>query len=781
MAYAPSFACSQQVNLRSLSSAQLEALRSESSSFARLLSSNCEALSKLGILRRVSSDGSENVVKIHQYLFCRRVFDRLGKAEVELPRWRHKNEVVFMVHKQGLGKTVTALVFIAALFTLGPRASPAECGPIDDIANASPGAFLNLIVAPKHMLMRWVREAQNWLSLGDKVVLVEKQDRLTQEVLDAAHVIILSADTLVGALKSFARWERNARVVTTASGGERRVGAYVCKLDASKRPIAPHPLYAWMQDHSFASVIVDEVVEKATNPKTYWHRVISDVSRRAIYKLGLAAILGKNNPSEMAGLCSALNTDDPRLHSKVAWLNHVSDTRMTTLAKSTVDAFHARYVDLVQDAEEPLPDKHDLELRFHPFVGKIENGGHSSAVLERHAELVDGAKAAVNRLMKRQETTSSSMGIIMKAVMTAEQLCFSDLLGLHGTETFRADNLFKLASKRPSQQVQLAYRVIRQRQKEGKEKIVVFAQHVAALAILRDYLAKKRDAGRLFMFTGEISSSGARQRMIDAFQAHPRRAVFLMSSSGVTGITLDSASVILTVGSLPWSPLDLEQLEARIRRIDSKHEVPVLLEDGTLGTKRAGVECIRLIPIGSPSDGKKALHEDKLLRLQAALTSDDFSNFAEEGTAVERAGWRRFASILSKLGHVSSRGVYVDALAGEEARDAYISELQAADAKVAHAAASGVPVDADLYDVPIPEDVLKMEEPTLAKDLHIPPSPYAIEGFVETPLESEASLRTIELPSVMDDESSSESESESDEERARAKRPCRSWLADLFE
>ena len=128
-----------------------------------------------------------------------------------------------------------------------------------------------------------------------------------------------------------------------------------------------------------------------------------------------------------------------------------------------------------------------------------------------------------------------------------------------------------------------------------------------------------------------------KDRKVKKFMAAPK-GVFLFSSAGGVGIDLQKGcEVLLSVGSVPWTPSDLDQAFARIYRIGQTKDVEII----QLVARRGVAEVIM------------GLHGDKR-RLAAAAIDGDFEVFA--GQDVE---WRAQATIMSQCVTLDPSGNYV--------------------------------------------------------------------------------------------------------------------------
>lgn len=204
---------------------------------------------------------------------------------------------------------------------------------------------------------------------------------------------------------------------------------------------------------------------------------------------------------------------------------------------------------------------------------------------------------------------------------------FSSVLGTRGATAFKdTPALYDEAERLPSQAMLLIERVVKDRQANGHVRIAIFAESVTQLKILRRHLEAK-GVGELFLFDGALNET-KRGEMVKDF-LNCKKGIILLSKAGGIGITLcPGCEVMLSVGSLPWNAVDVDQAFGRVHRIGQ--------------TK--SVELIQFIARRSVTAAKYKLHEDKRNRLEAAVANEDYTYFNDVNSA-----WRWTKDTLSDV------------------------------------------------------------------------------------------------------------------------------------
>ncbi len=634
-------------------------------------------LSGHGILKMSDPRGRKRILYAHQVIAAKRLVDQHGTKQ-----WSDRKASLLAIHEVGSGKTITAILTLAAVHALNPYRDETK----------------TLIIVPVSVFDVWQHTLQAWTTLGDRILAANKQAMLTDEAIAQARIILTTAEALVAAFKTYVhlanddeakkkpmmqRWTHGVAPTDTK------------RLEALKGALPPvHPIFRLLGNPGpspFALTIVDEL-HRVCNPTTQSGHVVAMFAKASVYKLGLTGTPVTSKPSQIAHLARALDAQ-PDWLQKTRYFFLAKDGADRSLCRPAVSAFHEHLVDRVDASFLDLPDRKCLLLEYDPFVGLRPNGQRDTEAIAQHNEVLSSAQRIVASAAHSapQALDNSQWGEEQRAAFAAivalGNFEFSYVLGVHGAEAFKHDRtLFARAAAEPSQTMQLIARVIQSRQCAGHERIAVFCESTTQLEILKLFLATK-PVGKLFLFDGSLT---AKQRgdVVKDFLKCPM-GVMLFSSAGSIGITLcPGCEVLLSVGSLPWNATTIDQAFGRVYSIGQNRPV----------------EIIQFAARRSVTLAKAQLHKDKRDRLGRAAADEDYSQFVDGDST-----WRQTRRILTSCVPLDQNGNYMvppDDLA----------KLRAYRQQVENCDANGLPPP------PMPPGL--PQRPKLARLVALPPVSY---------------------------------------------------------
>ena len=324
-----------------------------------------------GILVLRDEGGKRRRLYRHQVAAVNRLLTK-GGATTD---WNARNASLLAVHEMGTGKTITAILALAAIHQIAPPHASRR----------------GLIVCPLSVLRVWEDTLRSWTTLGETLLVADKQADLTTEALASASVVVTTPDVLQSAYKSV--WELDP------SSKARR------KMDRYRRiPGAPmHPLFALCATPAtFCLAVVDEL-HKCCKDSTIAGRAIRILCKAATFKLGLTGTPVTARPQQLAHLAQALNAQPAWLQSSGAFVaKRVPGARGTTgegsIDRKSFEAFHAELVDRVGPDALDLPPKRHVTIEFDPHVGfsgvgearADPNASHAHNAMLREAQTVVG-------------------------------------------------------------------------------------------------------------------------------------------------------------------------------------------------------------------------------------------------------------------------------------------------------------------------------------------------------------------------------------------------------
>ena len=618
--------------------------------FERRVSSETPAVARPGIVKLRDPHGARRRLHLHQIVAVQRLLLKDNQVA-----WAQRKSALLAVHDLGLGKTITAILAIAAV----QKACP------------DPIAAKVVVLCPLAVMSAWDDALRSWTTLGESVLVGHKQAQVTEARIEAARVILTTCaaqlelerrtrtrtphahahahaharrpDVLVAAFKTFAyrgtseEDRKKPKMQRFHHGVAPSNAARHAQLQGALPPV--HPIFALLtrQAPAVALTVVDEL-HRYCNPTTLSGHVVTMFCTDSVYTLGLTGTPVTSHPKQLAHLAKALNAQPPKLQMPAFFMD-ARDRKC--LNRRAIAEYHDLLVDRVDGSFIDLPPKRHVVLEYDPWVGRQPDGRTDAAAIEAHNEMLAAAQNLVaTNAVEARELAQGKWGERERAVFTAVVALgnyeFSAVLGARGAAAFAADqSLYDEALAQPSECLRLIARVISDRQSAGHVRVCVFSEGVTQLRILQRFL-DDRGVGALFLYNGDLSGP-ERGQMVHDF-LHCARGVLLLSSAGAIGTTLcPGCEVMLSVGSLPWNAATVDQAFGRVHR---------------MGQTRP-VEIVQLVARRGVTAAKLALHQDKRERLEKAVRDEDYSEFDDE-----RGLWRKQMQILTSCTLLDNEGNY---------------------------------------------------------------------------------------------------------------------------
>jgi len=692
----------------------------------------------------------------HQVVAAKHLMRKVASEDTP---WDERKASLLLMHEVGTGKTITAMLALAAVYKINPRRDEAK----------------TMIVVPKSVLEAWREHVRMWTTLGDArlgheddVLVALKQGDVKNGEVARARVILTTIDVLGAAFKTFMVVTKDKK---KGKNGKMRLLPFKHRI--KPKPKKPHhPLFKLLSDADaknktlaeakkpaempFALTIIDEV-HLCSNPKSMKGFLLGMFARKSVYKLGLTGTPVSSKPSQLANLATTLDVYVPG-ESNPRWLHKEDafkgkDGSEHAFNAATVSKFHDVVVDRVDKdfLFPPLPPRTVVYLEYDPFVALRPDGTIDATAIAKHNEKLaaaqdlvrrqggaapeleevaadaddddakpkaskkaDGADGADDEPDAPEAPDNAKWGDDQRAAFSAMVALgnyeFSSVLGTNGAAAFvetteAGRKLFDRAAREPSQAMVLIARVIKSRQggMAAHPRVAVFCQSTTQLKILHGYLYGE-GVGELFLFDGSLEPK-ARNDMVKDFLACPK-GVLLFSGAGGIGITLcPGCEVLLSVGSLPFNATELDQAFGRLHRI----------------RQDKSVEIIQFVARRSVTAAKLSLHDDKRDRLQLVATDEDYSRFNDGDSA-----WRWTARILDACVPLNASGNY-GALPSQR------TALRAYRATAEWNATNGQPPPA-----PPPEALELTRPPVLARVAPLPLVTYPLGLVAEETIEADS-------------------------------------------
>jgi hypothetical protein len=575
---------------------------------------------------------------------------------------------LLLAHEMGTGKTISTILGFAGVYRQMSwwRASVAKRDPTTGQIDA-PLEKKTVIMVPTGVLLKWEAEFRAWTTLGDRLLVTNKVEELTAEAIEAALVIIVTPEALTNAFKTFYYDKENPNEAPEDEGDDDGTkkkkkpkqsktwmrDRVVPKKNAEGKQVPAHPFFQMLHRYGGLAMFVIDEVHLMYNPATWKGFLACTLACRAKYRLALSGTPITNGPWQLAYLARALDFREPgsanpgemqypEFYHEGRVVNRESFEKWN---RYLVDRVDARFLQ-----DQITVQKKLTVLKYDPFVGHVKRDGTvDEEAIAEHNRRVKEIKNIVKEPGDFSKKVKLKNGDEFTATIALGHYEFNAPLGKQGagkfktkkkasskTDTWDEDKIGEAANS-PSQVMRLILRLIQSRQAAGHARVAVYCEQVAELKILYRYFEDLGSpVGEMYLYKGGQTPQ-EKERKIKRFMASPK-GVFFYSSAGGVGIDLQKGcEVLLSVGSVPWTPSDLDQAYARVYRIGQTKDV----------------EIIQLVARRGVSEVIMSLHGDKR-RLAAAAIDGDFEVFA--GQDVE---WRAQATIMSQCVTLDPSGNYV--------------------------------------------------------------------------------------------------------------------------
>lgn len=336
----------------------------------------------------------------------------------------------------------------------------------------------------------------------------------------------------------------------------------------------------------FGAIIGDEI-HRIKNPESQVTRALKSASGDTEIRLGLSGTPIADNPED---LWSILNWLVPQEYpSKVRWTDRMLDVTYDIYGNRHIAGVRALMKDEFFSALNPrirrMPK--DLVLDFLPPVV------HQTRFVEMGAK----QKKAYTQMrdLMLAELEGEDLVVTSPMVKTMRMLQFASSYGEASTtwvldeETGEQKPKTHVTLTAPSNKIDAFMSDL---EDYGDSQVVVFANSSQLIDLLSEKMTKEKINHGLI--TGKVSTL-MRQEYMNDFQSGKLKYILCTTGAGGTGITLTAADTAVFL-QRPWSMIDSQQAEARVRRIGSEiHDSITIVDYISVDTVDTVVlECIEL-------------------------------------------------------------------------------------------------------------------------------------------------------------------------------------------
>ena len=511
----------------------------------------------------------------------------------------------------GLGKTVQVAALIAALLgKTGQRSIDipafresrrAISAMISDESQAVPkklrdpfGPLPVLVLAPKSVLGNWKKELDKW-GFIESIVAIEdraqKSSMVTKAAKGLAEVIIMTPESATGLQGAFADAANDSRG------------------------------FAW------GLVVIDEAHQYLKNPKTKTYKFIASLRARA--RLSLTGTPMQNNLMEVYSLLNVTCRNvGSREDFKSFYATPIENSILRThtgfelvLGQERQKLFNERIFkrNVLQRKKADvtgldLPKK--TETVVYCTLSELQTAAYKSALQSSDFKALANAGDGTHfdssgPMWNWQHPTDQECGacpscMLMPCIIKLQKICnhleilkpigktamtytphrrelewqfMENILGQEGMASVggrnpgRLEHLINTANcgKLVLLQKMLAYF---DEDKEAKHKVILFTKSKQLLKVLCDWLQDKF-RGRYLQFSGDITQSEDRTRIVKDFNENERIYIMLLTTqAGGVGLNLTSADTVILFDP-SWNPAKDVQAQDRAYRIGQKRDVKV--------------------------------------------------------------------------------------------------------------------------------------------------------------------------------------------------------------
>lgn len=594
------------------------------------LQSGIPSLGILGILRTLDAEGERLLPFKHQRDAAREVLD--------LSLTDEKTKFSFVVcHKAGLGKTATIMIMLALSHLKRQRQQQETLriergiatGDLDELKTLVPelGQIKVVILAPTPVLEQWTEHVHTWLSLpSGRTLMTNESKKITAQSIQDCRVLITSRHIVAGLFKTCHQYvekcERNAS------------GHWISKW-MQKPGVALHPLFETAWSH----LILDEV-HLFRNCDSTWTVSCQRLAQQARFRWGLTATPVINRPTDMAGICKALNVPPDNksgtlrdYRDPMAWL---MDRCSKTINKRTSEAFRRHFMSVVDDDILNLPPIHSKIVRFEAQLDAVAAQAYNVCLHKTRSLKME--------LERNGQVSQEDLRRLAALLAENQQRLVSPELAQRGAAHFDAPE-HPIHSVTATGALLEAMATIRQLRSEGHE-LITFASHtVQPMSFCAKFLQENMSAeelGDVFRYDGKHAKSIKHRRQIrTSFFASKRAILFLSVKAGGTGVHLvprtgRGCCAMVFWGARSFSPADVYQTLKRIHRIGQKFPITVR----------------HVIAYGSVDDSINRLHDDKRGLSRAMVEGD----WATVGDGEEGGEWKKTGRIVEGCRELQATG-----------------------------------------------------------------------------------------------------------------------------
>lgn len=460
--------------------------------------------------------------------------------------------------------------------------------------------FPCLIVCPNTTKFNWQREIDQWWPGRTSVVVrgTSAQRRKQLKENPTPDFIIMNYESVKSHTRLAPYGSIAIRRCTECGGEDSKVSPARCQMHIRE-----------LNEISFRSVIADEA-HRLKDPTTATSRAVKYAAQEAEYRYALTGTPIANN---VLDLWSILNFVDPvEWPAKTRWIDRMVDLVYNVFGGVVVSGVKAgrekEFRDTIDHRMRRMSK--DVVLPFlPPLLTERRDVPMTTKQEKAYRQMVDHMMARIDDddLLVATSPLTQTMRLCQLAssygeVVRSEKEIITDT----GVIAVEADEKFLLSS--PSSKIEA---FIDDLPDYDGRSVVVFAVSRQLIMLLSAALEKHKIEHGLIV-GGQTTLD--RQIAIDDFQDGKTKFILVTVAAGGTGINLTAADTMVYL-QRSWSLIDMQQSEARARRIGSeRHESILRIDYVTPGT----IEEAVIAALDNKGAGLEELVRDHELLMKAA-------------------------------------------------------------------------------------------------------------------------------------------------------------------
>lgn len=452
---------------------------------------------------------------------------------------------------------------------LGTGKTQSAFSTVRRLADMGENPFPVLVVAPNSTKISWKREIEKvWPGLTVSVVSGTAVQRRKQ-LKAPAHVYVMNWESL----KSHSRLAPYGSVALKRCqecGG----------VDPATTPAKCHAHPKELNEIDFKTVIADEI-HKAKDPSTQQSRALKAATGDAEFRFALTGTPIANSQDDLWSILNWLNPE--AFPSKTKFIDRYLDVSVNIWGGINVIGIKKHMQEEFFNILDPILRRMPTDVVL-PFLPPVIHERRDVEMAAKQKKAYEQMRDQMVAELDGGDLVITTSPLTKMTRMLQFASAYAELDEVEVTDENGEKKIeHKVRLSDPSAKLDAFMDDL---EGFGDESVVVFSPSKQLINMLGKRLDRaKIPYGRITGDEDDIE----RQIHMDAFQDGQIQFILATTGAGGTGITLTRSSVAVYLGR-PWSSIDSQQSEGRVRRIGSEiHETIRYIDYVTAGTVEEAV------------------------------------------------------------------------------------------------------------------------------------------------------------------------------------------------